>query len=122
MLKSIIISSALIVATANIALAGSGTFRGASGHETTGSVTVTEKGDQLIIQLGDNFSLDNAPDAYVSIGNGLLPVKGGTAGLLKNLKGAGTYTIPATAKNKAAKNVIIWCKKFAVPLGVATLK
>ncbi len=102
--------------------AASGTFKGAKGHITTGSVSVTEQDGKLVIRLGSNFSLDSAPDPYVSLGNGSRRVKGGTAGILTKLKGAGTYTVPANASTKAAREVVIWCKKYAVPLGVATLK
>jgi len=122
MFRSAVLAVALLAFAASPSLAASGTFKGASSHKTTGSVTVTEKGGKLVIKLGSNFSLDGAPDPYVSLGNGSRPVKGGTAGILAKNKGSGTYSVPATAVTKAAKEVIIWCKKYAVPLGVARLK
>ena len=122
MFRSAALAVALLAFAASPSLAASGTFKGASSHKTTGSVTVTEKGGKLVIKLGSNFSLDGAPDPYVSLGNGSRPVKGGTAGVLAKNKGAGTYSVPATAVTKAAKEVVIWCKKYAVPLGVARLK
>jgi hypothetical protein len=122
MFKTTTLAVALLVLTAGSSIAASGTFKGAKGHTTTGSVTVTEQGSKLVIKLGSNFNLDGAPDPYVSLGNGSRPVKGGTAGVLAKNKGAGTYSVPATAVTKAAKEVVIWCKKYAVPLGVAKLK
>jgi hypothetical protein len=122
MFKSTALAVALLVLTAGSSLAASGTFKGAKGHTTTGSVTVTEKGGKLVIKLGSNFSLDGAPDPYVSLGNGSRPVKGGTAGVLAKNKGAGTYSVPTNDITKGAKEVVIWCKKYAVPLGVAKLK
>ena len=122
MFKTTTLAVALLVLTAGSSIAASGTFKGAKGHTTTGSVTVTEQGGKLVIKLGSNFNLDGAPDPYVSLGNGSRPVKGGTAGVLAKNKGAGTYSVPATAVTKAAKEVVIWCKKYAVPLGVAKLK
>ena len=122
MFKSTVFGVAMLALTAGTSLAASGTFKGASSHKTTGSVTVTEKGGKLVIKLGSNFNLDGAPDPYVSLGNGSRPVKGGTAGVLAKNKGSGTYSVPATAVTKAAKEVVIWCKKYAVPLGVARLK
>ena len=122
MFRSAVLAVALLAFAASPSLAASGTFKGASSHKTTGSVTVTEKCGKLVIKLGSNFSLDGAPDPYVSLGNGSRPVKGGTAGILAKNKGSGTYSVPATAVTKAAKEVIIWCKKYAVPLGVARLK
>ena len=122
MFKPTVFAVALLVLTAGPSLAANSTFKGASGHKTSGSVTVTEQGGRLVIKLGSNFNLDGAPDPYVSLGNGSRPVKGGTAGVLATNKGAGTYSVPATAVTKAAREVVIWCKKYAVPLGVAKLK
>lgn len=122
MFRSAVLAVALLAIATTPSLAASGTFKGASSHKTSGSVTVTEKGGKLVIRLGSNFSLDGAPDPYVSLGNGSRPVKGGTAGILAKNKGAGTYSVPATAATKAAREVVIWCKKYAVPLGVARLK
>ena len=122
MFRSAALAVALLAFAASPSLAASGTFKGASSHKTTGSVTVTEQGGKLVIKLGSDFSLDGAPDPYVSLGNRSRPVKGGTAGILAKNNGAGTYSVPATAVTKAAKEVVIWCKKYAVPLGVARLK
>lgn len=122
MFRSTVLAIALLAFAASPSLAASGTFKGAKGHTTTGSVTVTEKGGKLVIKLGSNFSLDGAPDPYVSLGNGSRPVKGGTAGVLAKNKGSGTYSVPANATTKGAREVVIWCKKYAVPLGVAKLK
>ena len=122
MFRSAVLAVALLAFAASPSLAASGTFKGASSHKTTGSVTVTEKGGRLVIRLGSNFRLDGAPDPYVSLGNGSRPVKGGTAGILARNKGSGTYSVPATAVTRAARQVVIWCRKYAVPLGVARLK
>ena len=42
--------------------AASGSFKGAKGHTTTESVSVTEQSGKLVIRLGSSFSLDSAPD------------------------------------------------------------
>lgn len=122
MLRASALAAALLIATAVPTLAAGGTFKGASGHKTSGSVTVTLRGGKMVIRLGSNFSLDGAPDPYVTLGNGSRPVKGGTAGILAKNKGSGTYSVRATAATKAAKQVVIWCRKYSVPLGVARLK
>ncbi len=122
MLRSTALAVALLTATATPSMAASGTFKGASGHKTSGSVTVTRQGAKMVVKLGANFRLDGAPDPYVTLGNGSRPVKGGTAGILARNKGSGTYSVPATAITRAAKQVVIWCKKYSVPLGVARLK
>lgn len=104
------------------AFAGSGSFSGASGHVTKGTATVTKSGGKIVVKLGSNFFLDGAPDPYVALGNGSSPVKGGLLAVLKSNKGGQTYSVAASAALESAKQVIIWCKKYSVPLGVATLK
>ena len=102
--------------------AGDGSFRGASGHVTKGSVSVSKSGGKLVIQLGSNFSLDRAPDPYVALGNGSRPMKGGIAGKLRSLKGAQSYSIGVTQARSNASHVVLWCKRYGVPLGIARLK
>ncbi len=104
------------------ALAGSGSFSGASGHVTTGTATVTKSGNKLVVKLGKNFVLDGAPDPYVALGNDSKPVKGGLLAVLKKNKGGQSYSIAASPALEKASQVIIWCKKYGVPLGVATIK
>ena len=101
---------------------GSGAFSGASGHATSGLVTVTKQNGQYVIDLGDDFSFDGAPDPYVSLGAGNKPLEGGLGAELGSNKGAQRYVIDATAALDGATQVIIWCKKYAVPLGVAAIQ
>ncbi len=110
----------------NFAIAGqlgSGSFTGASGHKTTGQVSVSQSGGKITVTLGKSFFLDGAPDPYVALGNGSKPVSGGILQILKNNKGGQTYTASITGIDLARVNsVVIWCKKYAVPLGVAKIK
>ena len=101
---------------------GVGLFTGASSHTTSGSVTVTKQGGRYIIVLGGDFSLDGAPDPYVALGKGKKPLKGGLIAVLKSNKGAQRYAVDASADLDAATQVIIWCKKYAVPLGIAAIE
>ena len=104
------------------ALAGSGSFSGASGHVTKGTATVTKSGGKITVKLGSNFKLDGAPDPYVALGNGSAPVKGGLLAVLRKNSGSQSYSIAASPALDGARQVIIWCKRYAVPLGVATIK
>jgi len=101
---------------------GMGEFTGASGHETSGSVTVTKQDGRYVVSLAGNFSLDGAPDPYVSLGKGNRPLEGGLIAMLKSHKGAQSYAIDAGKVLDGSNQVIIWCKKYAVPLGVAAIK
>ena len=124
-LKSGVIAIALLLSTSaafaeNI---GSGRFTGASNHLTSGKVSVSKANGKITIQLGKAFSLDGAPDPYVALGHGNKPVKGGLIKILQNNNGAQTYTASANGIDLANVNsVIIWCKKYSVPLGVAKIK
>ena len=102
--------------------AASGSFSGASGHKTSGGVSVSQSGGKLIIKLASSFRLDGAPDPWVAVGNKSIPVKGGMAGVLRSNSGAQSYSLKLTPRVKNARQVIIWCKKFAVPIGVARLR
>ena len=85
-------------------------------------MTIAKQGGQYVIELGDDFSFDGAPDPYVSLGTGNKPLTGGLGSALATNKGAQRYVIDATAELGGATQVIIWCKKYAVPLGVAAIQ
>lgn len=100
--------------------AARGTFTGASGHVATGSVTLEKVGDASVVRLGEDFSLDGAPDPKVAIGAGGYSAAG-KLGHLRANAGAQDYPAPATVDAGAAQEVWIWCERFNVPLGHATL-
>ena len=119
---SIVAVTLLLAQPMAAAQLGAGEFMGASNHKTSGSVTVTKQGGQYVIKIGGNFSFDGAPDPYVAFGNGRKPLKGGLVAMLKFNKGAQSYAIDASAALDGSTQVIIWCKKYAVPLGFAVIK
>ena len=99
---------------------GTGTFEGASGHVTSGSVSVVETATGYEIRLGEDFYFDGAPDPQVAFGS-----DGYDADTLLSLlqadTGAQTYAVPAEIDASAYNEVWIWCVEFDVPLGVARL-
>lgn len=124
-LKSGVFAVALLLSagTAFAGNIGSGNFTGASSHKTSGKVSVSQSGGKITVKLGKSFFLDGAPDPYVALGHGNKPVSGGLIRILKNNTGGQTYTIAANKVDLASVNsVVIWCKKYSVPLGVATIK
>ncbi|MEL6887345.1 MAG: DM13 domain-containing protein [Pseudomonadota bacterium] len=130
MLKLLPIALAAVL-TAALGIAGiaayaeplsSGTFTGASDHITTGTVDVVANADgSHTIILGDDFSLDGAPDPRVGLGKDGFYDGNTDAGVLGNLTGAQSFTVPAGVDVSQYNEVYIWCEKFSVPLGVATL-
>lgn len=121
--RTFIASGAALAATASFSLpafAGgkSGTFTGDSNHVTKGSVTV--KNGKIVLE--DSFWFDGAPDPRVALGKGGKFLKGTDFAVLKKNAGNQTYAIPANLSDKDFDTVVIWCRKFSVPLGHAKLK
>ena len=122
-----IIAAAMIAFGAMSANAGGakthGTFTGASDHITTGGVKIvkTANGGAVVI-LDSDFSLDGAPDPRVGLGKDGKYVEATDLGKLENLTGVQVYIVPASVNVDDFNEVYIWCRKFSVPLGVASLK
>jgi len=103
----------------------SGTFKGASGHVTKGTVTVMTDGNKQTIVLSDDFFFDGAPDPQIGFGRNGKYVKGTAIHkdlTKKHWEGASTHTVPASIKTSDYDEVYIWCDEHAVPLGVAKLQ
>ncbi len=98
-----------------------GHFEGRSDHITTGKVKIVKDGDHYVVELGEDFSLDGAPDPRVGLGKDGKYDKDTDLGKLENLNGKQRYTIPASLDISGHNEVYIWCRKFNVPLGVATI-
>ncbi|HSF94884.1 MAG TPA: DM13 domain-containing protein [Thermohalobaculum sp.] len=110
---------AVLVLAPAAAMAGSGSFTGASGHVTTGGVEVVQTATGWEIRLGADFSLDGAPDPRVGFGKGGKFADGTDFEVLRQNKGAQTYAVPAGIDAASFDEVYIWCRKYSVPLGVA---
>ena len=113
--------AAPVTASAADHVLASGTFNGQSGHAASGGVSVvkTAKGAQVV--LGPNFKFDGAPDPKLGFGKKGY-VKSTQFSDLKSNSGEQTYEIPAAIEPTDYTEVWIWCEKYSVPLGVATLK
>ena len=119
----LIVSAALAVAMPSAAIAGAGTgsFEGASGHVTTGSVEVVQTAAGWEIHLKDDFNFDGAPDPRVGFGNGGTFAKGTDFEPLHENAGAQVYQVPAEINPEDFDTVFIWCRQYSVPLGIALL-
>ncbi len=100
----------------------SGEFSGRSEHVNTGGVTLSKHESGYTVELGKNFFLDGAPDPKVGFGINGEYIDGTLIGVLESNTGAQTYRVPAHLNAEVFTEVFIWCEKFGVPLGVATLK
>ena len=100
----------------------SGQFTGASNHVTTGTASIIREGDRYVVVLGDDFTLDGAPDPKVGFGtSGEYDIKSQLAHLQSNT-GSQRYDVPAGLNIESYNELYIWCEKYSVPLGVAALQ
>lgn len=131
-MKSTFAKSLSIIAAAMITLAPisaiaksstiSGDFTGASDHITTGGVQIVKTADGgAVLILDSDFSLDGAPDPRVGFGTDGAFVEASDLGELQNISGVQVYVVPPTVNVDDFNEVYIWCLKFGVPLGVASL-
>jgi len=99
----------------------SGTFAGLNDHATTGSVKLEQSGNAYHVVLGDDFSFDGAPDPKVALGKGGEYDAATLMGLLESYSGTQRFEVPAGIDVADYDEVYIWCEKYSVGLGVATL-
>jgi hypothetical protein len=100
----------------------SGKFKGASGHATSGSVSIVKTANGLQVVLGDDFKFDGAPDAKVGFGKSGEYDSNSQIDILRSNNGQQTYTVPASLNIESYDEVYIWCKQYNVSLGVAKIK
>jgi hypothetical protein len=106
--------------------------RGAHEHETTGTARIVRNADGSHRLELVALDTSNGPDLRVWLSD--QPVKEGTAGWrvfddgqwlelgrLKGNKGDQAYAIPAGTDLDKLGSLSIWCKRFAVSFGAATL-
>lgn len=98
-----------------------GSFEGKSGHATTGGVSVQTTSAGTVVVLGQDFKFDGAPDPKLGFGKNGYDAAAKFSPLRSN-SGKQSYSIPANIDPSAYNEIWVWCEKYAVPLGVATLK
>ena len=105
-----------------------GDFRGLA-HETKGAATVHQLGENKRVLRLTNFETSNGPDVHVYLvaaeaANDDATVKQAgfiDLGSLKGNKGDQNYDIPLDTDLNKYKSVSIWCARFGVNFGAASL-
>lgn len=97
-----------------------GRLSGRSNHITTGTVSVQQSGGKTYLVLGEDFSLDGAPDPTLGFGKGSYDPSTKFSDL-RELTGQQIYELPARLDASEYDQFYVWCTQFNVPLGVATL-
>jgi uncharacterized protein YjdB len=101
-----------------------GTFQSAGGYSTVGSVTVTESGNNLVVQLSSNFQASVAAGTYIYLANSTAGGNVKSAGLDLGLwtpSGTKTFSAAAVPLNQY-KYVVVLCRPFGLTFGFAELK
>jgi hypothetical protein len=98
-----------------------GQLSGLSDHITTGTVTIERDGDTYFVVLGEDFSLDGAPDPSLGFSSGGEYVEASKVSDLNALTGEQRYEIPASVDPADFDAFVVWCAQFSVPLGSADL-
>ena len=108
----------------------SGTFSQVT-HATHGTATLTGTGSKRTVRLS-NFETGKGPQLKVylvagsakdnaSIKSAIASGKFVSLGGLKSITGSQSYAVPASSKLGRGASIVIWCDKFNVAFGSATL-
>lgn len=110
-----------LAAAAETSVVGSGRLEGRSRHTASGGVSLLKTRTGYLLVLESDFSFDGAPDPKLAFG------KDGYAKetlftKLRSNGGSQVYVVPEGIDPTRYDEVWIWCEKFGVPLGVASLR
>jgi electron transfer DM13 len=106
-----------------MAMAPHGTFSGAEGHKAKGSYEVVTSNGKSQLKLGKDFSLERGPDVYVVLSpSERVPAQGALyLGRLTRFSGEQSFAVPDGTDLGDYSYVVLWCKKYSVPMGTAAL-
>lgn len=99
-----------------------GSFKGLSNHVATGTASLVKVDDGYVIELSTDFVFDGAPDPKIAFGK---DGKFDPATLIEPLQansGAQSYVVPTTINPDDFNEIYIWCERYSVGLGVASIK
>lgn len=97
-------------------------------HDTSGQASLIQAPDKSQILRLSDFETSNGPDVKVWLSTNpasqAADARSGKyvdLGELKGNIGNQNYTLPTAAQGTRWKSVVIWCDRFSVPFGAATL-
>lgn len=100
-----------------------GTFSGVAPKSGVGSVTLAQNAEgNYVVRLGNDFTVQEGPDLYVSFGNNDEVDHETLFSTLNTFSGAQEYIVPDTIDVSKYDQVIIYCKEFSVVFSVAPLQ
>lgn len=98
-----------------------------AGHPTQGTATIIEENGQKYLQLSDSFRTASGPTVYVvfhrnsSVARSLQSQDYVTLAPLFSTSGAQRYRIPSSIDLNAFNSVAIWCERFNITFGYASI-
>lgn len=100
-----------------------GPFTGVNGHRVSGTAHLVSSEGKRRLHFTPDFSLEKAPDVYVTLTNGPKPEKDASVVVAKltHLAGEQTFDLPADTDPGRYSHVVLWCKKYSVALAQAAL-
>ena len=111
---------------ANTKLVSEGSFESYA-HETKGKALISEVDGKQVLSLKD-FSTSNGPDVHLYLVKGSDPSQSSVnqagfldLGVLKGNQGNQNYELPTGTRLDEYGSVAIWCKRFGVDFGGASL-
>ena len=116
-----VLGAAPLAAAADTQLTGSGRFEGHSRHTASGGASLLKTESGYLLVLESDFSFDGAPDPKLGFGKQGF-AKDTLFSKLRSNGGSQVYAIPEGIDPTRYDEVWIWCEKFGVPLGVASLR
>ena len=101
-----------------------GTLTGVNGHQASGTVHLVSSEGKYRLHFTPDFSLEKAPDVYVTLTKGPKPVQGASVVIAKLTRFAGeqAFDLPADTDPSQYSHVVLWCKKYSVAIAQAELK
>lgn len=98
-----------------------GMLSGFPGHNASGNASITKDAmGRATLEL-TGIKVDKVPDGRIYLAKGGDHTKGVELGTLTQFVGDVSFPIPETAMVDDYDSVVIWCKKFDVGIGKATL-
>ncbi len=101
-----------------------GSLSGAGDYQAAGTYEIVDTDGKLVLTTSADFVVDRrAPDIYVVLSDGAKVGKEKAVwlGKIKGHNGAQKFAIPAGTKLDGLTTVVLWCKKFSITIGTASL-
>lgn len=103
----------------------SGDFRGHASYTVSGTATLQEENNALVLSFSDNFRSSNGPGLGIYLAQNAPAVLTSSNSVrldrLKSTSGAQTYAVPASVKLNDFDFVVVYCEPFNIPFGFARL-